>query len=252
MKNLFNFHYDFIKINVPNVEESKINWHNLNEHPTLKRHYCLRPNSDLEHHKNFDMFLNKAGDMVIRTSMPYLVHGHNFTQFDIDDVVFCLGALDETLGIDFQDAFVLEYEYGCFEQIETSCHQYLDNINGIEGYELVKSTRYMKMFDNGKGMKYKVYNAVANARRKKVFSRSGYPSDRVIKHEFNYVGKEAGHDLFPIKWFITDELDQANKETLLLLIKSQLKILEGNGQFIKAKSLTDILFVTLKGNEQLF
>jgi hypothetical protein len=252
MKDLFNFHYDFIKIKVPNVEESKIKWHNLIEHPNLRRHYCLKPNADLQYHKNFDMFLSKAGDVVIRTSMPYLVYGHNFTSFDIDDTLCCMGALDETLGIDFQDAFVLEYEYGCFEQIETPCKQYIDNINGLEGYELVKSTNYMKMFDNRKGIKYKIYDAVVNAKRKKTFTRGGYSSDRVIKHEFKYVGREAEHDLFPIRWFITNELDQENRKTLLLLIKSQLKVLEGKDRFIKAKSLTDILFITLKVNEQLF
>ena len=81
MKELFKYHFDFIKLKLYNVDRRDLNWKKLVPHKNLKRHFTLNSEGRF-FDKNFDLFLDGGNNLTIRTSLPYLKYGHNYKAFD--------------------------------------------------------------------------------------------------------------------------------------------------------------------------
>lgn len=243
---LFNYHYDFIKLKLYNVNSSLINWDVLKPHKNLTNHYSLASNGQF-FDKNFDLFIDGGQNITIRSSIPFLIYGHNFKAFDAIDLRKAMKSLSDLLGIDLTKAKVMELEFGAYRKIEISSKYYINSIIGLKDYKLEKATPRMKMFGNTRGFHFKVYDPIINAKRKKTFSLSQYPKGHLIKYEIKDLKPMhlKAEDLFQPKTFISfnrilnGHLDQ-------LLIKSEDKYLPIE------TSINHILFATLKNVEQEF
>lgn len=250
--NFHNFHFDYVKIRLPKVDKTKINWNNLKSHPNLRRHYILSKETGLKFFKNFDLFLNGRGYGIIRLSMPYLFFGHNYISFDTDDVLFCVNELQRILGVSFDNALIEEFEYGCFESLDTTCRKHLNNIQSMPAYDLVKSTPNIRIFDNGMGVKYKVYDAIANAKRKKTFKRAGFSYQNVLKHEYKMVFKESNLKPLPLGSFVHEKFIETVWDNLTGLITDSSYASSFNKELDldNVKTVNDILFIVLKRIQQ--
>lgn len=202
---MHNYQYDYVKLKFYEVDRNTIKWDVLIEHPTLKKHYTLNTLLENYHGKNFDMYIDKGNNVSVKMSIPYLLTNQNYQGYDDHDLGWILCDLYNTTGLNFPNARVLEFEYGAFEKIAIPESTYLSNIKGVLDYDLQKATNYMKMYGN-KALHYKIYDAVANAKNKKTFTRGNFPKSGLIKHEIKIVD--------PIKVFgkTVTAFDLARKE----------------------------------------
>lgn len=243
---LFNFQIDFVKLEIPSIG---IKHKNLEEHPTIKNQYSLKPEV-WKHHKNFNLYFtgNKA---ILKFSLPYFLHGHNNCGLDLEDLWKIEDVLSKKLGIFVGFAEVKELEFGAYEKITVDSKGYIDSIVGIKNHELEKSTEGFKMFgDRKRHFHYKVYDAVANAKSKKTFTLGNYPDRGLIKHEIKltnvkpYLKKTLYKnlsDLFIFFWneFKKDLIDSRNS----LIFKNNEPVL------LHDTDLTNILYAGLKQYE---
>jgi hypothetical protein len=241
---LFNYHYDFIKFKLYNVNSSLINWDVLKPHKTLNSHYSLVSNGRF-FDKNFDLFIDGGKNITIRSSIPYLIYGHNFKAFDALDLLKAMKSLSDILGIDLTEAKVIELEFGAYQKIENSSKDYINSLIGLQDYRLEKSTSTMKMFGNTKGLHLKIYDPIINAKRKKTFSLSQYPNECLIKYEIKDLKPThlKVEDLCLPKTFISFN-KKLNTHLDHLLIRSDDRYLPIDA------SINHILFATLKNVEQ--
>ncbi|MDG3582955.1 hypothetical protein [Galbibacter pacificus] len=181
MKQLHHYQYDFIEITLPNVNRSQIKWQHLKPHPTLHNYYQLKANSSL-HGDRFGMFVNGNGFLKIKTSIPYLLHNHNYISVDESDLLQTILLLSDIIGLKLIKSHVTQIEYGAYERINQEAREYLSKIIGVYDYQIEKSSNHLKMFGNGK-LHYKIYDAVKNAKSKKTYRRGNYPKENLIKHE---------------------------------------------------------------------
>ncbi|NRR91388.1 hypothetical protein HSX10_07410 [Winogradskyella undariae] len=241
---LFNYHYDFIKFKLYNVNSSLINWDVLKPHKTLNNHYSLVSNGRF-FDKNFDLFIDGGQNITIRSSIPYLIYGHNFKAFDALDLLKAMKSLSDILGIDLTEAKLIELEFGAYQKIENSSKDYINSLIGLQDYRLEKSTSSMKMFGNTKGLHLKIYDPIINAKRKKTFSLSQYPNECLIKYEIKDLKPThlKVEDLCLPKTFISFN-KKLNTHLDHLLIRSDDRYLPIDA------SINHILFATLKNVEQ--
>jgi len=200
--NLHNYQFDGIKIQTLVSQKNNIKWENLEEHPTLKKNYCLKSHVS-PYAKNFRLYLKGNGQAVINLSIPYFLEGHNYLATPYNVLCSFKNIFLKLVGIDLNECRVLEYEFGAYESIDIDARKFIKSVVGVANLELEKSNSTMKMFgDSSKGIHYKIYDAVANAKRKKTFSRSNYTNVNLIKHELkitkthNLWGKEVFSDGF--------------------------------------------------------
>ena len=182
---LHNYQIDFVKVKLYNVDIGTINWGAFIGHPNLKNHYSLVPNLPNMHSKNFDMYMDKGNNITIRMSIPYLLENHNYQNVEDIGTYFILQELQSLTNLDIPQAKVMEFEFGAFNTIKNDASQYIKNIEGLLNFDLLKATPYMKMFGYN-NIHYKIYDAVANAKRKKTFTRGNYPKPSLIKHELKF------------------------------------------------------------------
>ncbi|MBO3096812.1 hypothetical protein [Gelidibacter pelagius] len=244
MEVLFNYQYDYIKLKLYNVDTNIINWCSLIPHENLKRHYTLNSNGQY-FDKNFDLFIDKGNNITIRTSIPYLVYGHNFKSFDSQSLSRTLNSLTDLLGIDLSHAKIHELEFGGYHKIKDSSQSYIKNLVGIKDYEIEKSTSTMKMFGDSRGFHFKVYDPIANAKSKRTFSISQYPNKSLIKYEL----KMSNSKDFTVEELCTQETFEdfklkLNSEIGNLIIQEELK------HAPLETSIIHILYATLKNMEQ--
>jgi len=187
---LHNYQFDGIKIQTLIRHKNDIKWKNLIDHPTIRRNYCLRPELS-EFAKNFRLFKKANGQVIINLSIPYFLEGHNYLATPYSVLKDFKDKFFDFIGVDFGECKVLEFEFGAYESVDIDSKDYLKNIVGVSNLDLEKSNSSMKMFgDSAKGIHYKIYDAVANSKRKKTFSRGNYPSARLIKHELKITKTE--------------------------------------------------------------
>ncbi|WP_349372798.1 hypothetical protein [Olleya sp.] len=243
---LFNYHYDFIKLKLYNVNSNLINWDVLKPHKNLTNHYSLASNCQF-FDKNFDLFIDGGQNITIRSSIPYLIYGHNFKAFDALDLRKAMKSLSELLGIDLTKAKVMEFEFGAYLKIEISSKHYINSIIGLKDYKLEKATPRMKMYGNNRGIHLKVYDPIVNARRKKTFSLSQYPNEHLIKYEIKDLKPThlKVEDLCELKRFVSlNKTLNAHLEQLLIKCEELYLPIEN--------SINHILFTALKNVEQEF
>jgi len=249
---MINYQIDYIKLSINNVDFNQINWDNLVDHPNLKRHYTLSSSLSIYYGKNFDFYYDNRGNVTLRMSIPYFLYNHNYVAINTNDLQTLLTELGAILNIDLNKSIVKEFEYAGFDEIFSESNQYIKSIIGISDFDLQKSTSYMKMYDSRNGYSYKIYDAVANAKKKKTFSRGSYPNSGLIKHELKFTS---------IKHFLKEEkelsvtklLDDEFIEMIQQLLKSNKEnIVLKKGLTIEPikNDLTNILFATIKNMEQ--
>ncbi len=247
---LHNYQFDGIKIETLIRHKNDVNWKNLMDHPTIRKNYCLKPELT-EFAKNFRLFKKSNEQMVINFSIPYLLKGHNYLATPQEVLNEFRRMFLFLIGIDFNECRILEYEFGAYETINIKSSEFIKNIVGVSNLDLEKSNSVMKMFgDSSKGFHYKIYDAVANARRKKTFSRGNYPSGGLIKHELkftktkNLFGRHIINNGFlDSDGFFGECKKQLNEYRQSLIFKDEVKYTPLNSD------TTNILFTCLKSIE---
>lgn len=247
MKHLYNYQYDFIKAKLYKVDLNDLNWNNLKPHKTLKNHFKI-DSKGLLYDDNFDLYIDKGGNITIATSFPYLVHGHNHTNFDSELFSQTIKTLSKIIGVDVSTATILEMEFAGFEHLDISCKHYINSVVGLQQFQLEKATSNFKMYGNHKDEHFKIYNAVENAKRKKTFSASKFKSEDIVKYEIKLTKtkKTVVRNLYDLCKPITFNLfkTQLNNKVENLIIKQ-------NSVFTPLQtSLNHVLFTTLKNLEQ--
>jgi len=244
-----NFQVDYIRLRTSTVSKNDINWSNLIPHPKLKDNFTL--NAELSNnYKNFSLYYGKEDSIFIKMSIPYFLIGHNYTEIGNVELIKVRDYLKKWLNIDIQNAEVLEIEYGMFENIEISGKDYISNISNTQNFSLEKSTPYFKMFGKySTKMHYKIYDAVANAKAKKVFSKANFPNKNIIKHELKFedVKKEFPNLLYSHLYeqnFLHNEF-----KNLLFSTHKDLKFKENLSYQLEKYDSVSILFTALKNLE---
>lgn len=247
---LNNYQIDYLKLSKGIDSKEEINWNNLIPHPTLKKHYTLKPELG-ENSKNFSLYYRTDNSVFIRFSVPYFLKGHNYTSIGKQELLEVVWKLKKWLNIDITISRVEEFEFGAFENIDSESKKYIERIKGIGNYDLEKATPNFKMYgDTKRKLHYKIYDAVANSKSKKTYTKGGFPKGNLIKHELKF---EKAQQFFNFDFFFIDLYDtpfivDECKELLLnnrksLVFKTELK-------FTPAKSdLTNILYTALKNLE---
>ena len=146
----------------------------------------------------------------------------------------------------------MELEFGGFEKINGVTGNYFNNIIGINDYHLEKSTPYMRMFGKKKlNLHYKVYDAVANAKKKKTFTMGNYPNEGLIKHELKFTNTSPYFDsIFYVDLFepLSFHIDELSEE--LIRHRNSLKFKSSEKLSLKDTHIAGILYATLKEYER--
>ncbi len=244
---LNNYQIDYLKLSKGIDSKEEINWNNLIPHPTLKKHYTLKPELG-ENSKNFSLYYRTDNSVFIRFSVPYFLKGHNYTSIGKQELLEVVWKLKKWLNIDITISRVEEFEFGAFENIDSESKKYIERVKGIGNYDLEKATPNFKMYgDTKRKLHYKIYDAVANSKSKKTYTKGDFPKGNLIKHELKF---EKAQQFFNFDFFFIDLYDtpfivDECKELLLnnrksLVFKTELK-------FTPAKSdLIHILYTALK------
>ena len=199
MKNtqLEKYQIDFVKIKVNIDSSTVIRKDRLVEHPTLRNQYTLNPILG-DYVKNFSLYFSNDNSVVIKSSIPYFLYGHNYKEIRGDQLIKFAEIIEGLLGMDITKGVVKEFEFGGFEKIDIRSDSYLNSIFGMCGFQLEKSTSFMKMYGNqSSAIHYKVYDAIANAKVKKTFDVAKFPKSTIIKHEIKFLNprKYFGEDV---------------------------------------------------------
>jgi hypothetical protein len=244
MKELFKYHFDFIKLKLYNVDRRDLNWKKLVPHKNLKRHFTLNSEGRF-FDKNFDLFLDGGNNLTIRTSLPYLKYGHNYKAFDERQLSKLISSLSLLLNVDLTQAKILEIEFGCYQKIKSSAKDFIDNLIGLKDYNIEKTTQRMKMFGNRKGLHFKIYDPKANAKSKKTFSISKYSEDDLIKYELKFLNlKNTALISLCTKEVFSEFKTALNRHVNELVIQQEFDHLPVES------SVNHILFTVLKNIEQ--
>ncbi len=247
---LTKFQVDYVKLSKVIDNREEINWNNLISHPTLKNHYTL--NHELsDNSKNFSLYYRSDNYVFIRFSVPYFLKGHNYTSVGNEELLEVVWKLKKWLNIDIRFSLVEEFEFGAFEDIDSDSKKYIGRIKGIGNYDLEKATPNFKMYgDTKRKLHYKIYDAVANSKSKKTYSKGEFPKGNLIKHELKF---EKAQQFFNFDFFFIDLYDtpfiiDECKELLLnnrknLVLKTELKITPVKSDLIH------ILYTALKNFE---
>ena len=251
MGNLFNYQYDFIKVKTQKINRESVNWEMLNEHPTIKNAYTLDAKSGL-YGKNFKLYFTKGDCVILETSVPYLLHGHNYVEITSIDLRMVIETLEKLLRIELYKAQVLQFEYGGYCSIDTDAKDYIKSLVGIDGFELKYNTAFMKMYGNN-NINFKIYDAVTNAKAKKTFKLGEYPKQGLIKYEIKYNNvKRSFNTGLELLCLFFSEIEESHKEGLNVLVSCIKKIELFDYSKLDISSLKDILFMTLINVERQF
>ncbi|GAB5565168.1 MAG: hypothetical protein Wins2KO_22310 [Winogradskyella sp.] len=240
------YQFDFIKIKTEKIDRETVNWGILDEHPTIKNAYVLDEKSDL-FSKNFKLYLNKNDEAIIETSIPYLINGHNYCELLSDDFKNAVEKLQALLNINLMDAKLLQIEYGCYGKINYNTKKLIKSLKHYPGYDLVYSSLGMKMFSYGE-LKFKIYDAVKNARNKKTFKLGDYPDNGLIKYELK-ITNVAKH--LKSKFILSELFDSKNIFAFNQALNSHIKTVEKSNIIIKEIetqrfSMNEVLYGVLK------
>ncbi|WP_374465645.1 hypothetical protein [Chryseobacterium sp.] len=255
--NFYNNQVDFIALRISKEDATGIKMENLREHPVLKNQYTIDSKDD-EHLKNIALYFKKDGSVILKSSMPYFLYGHNHVRFHEDRIAEFADQIKELLRIDIENAKVLDFEYGAFEKMTVDTKTYLKNLIGLKDWDLEYNKGNMKMFGNPKlGLHYKVYDAVANAKVKGTLIKGCFPHEDVIKHEIKfsnpkkYFGRE-----FYFKDLMMDiestfqDLTITKLDRLLKQFRNSLIEKTDFEFFPKKPDVVHILYTVLKNKEQ--
>jgi hypothetical protein len=246
----YNFQVDYVKLSLEVTNREEIQWENLKAHPNLRNHYILNPDLS-ENAKNFSIYFRKDNYVFIKFSIPYFLQGHNHSSIGVVELREVEWKLKKWINIDIKYAQVEEFEYGMFEKIEIDCKKYLNGVLSISDYNLEKSDPHFKMFGVPKQkMHYKLYDAVANSKSKKTFSKGNFPNDKLIKHELKF---EKVYQFFNFNFLYRDlyETTYITDDCKKLLLGNRHKlVIRQDLEFIPQKEdLSNILFTALKNLE---
>lgn len=247
---LKNFQIDYVKLSKIIDSREEINWNNLIPHPNLKKHYTLKPELS-ENAKNFSLYMQGEYYVTIRFSVPYFLKGHNYTSIAKQELLEVERRFKKWLNIDIKFAHIKEFEFGAFEKIDMDSKKYIANIKGIGSYNLEKATPNFKMYgDPKRKFHYKIYDAVANAKSKKTYTKGNYPKGNLIKHELKF---EDASKFFNYGFFFIDFYDDSPSLEYfkkLLLDNWGSLIFKTEHYFSPAKGdLANILYTALKNLE---
>jgi len=248
---LHNYQIDFIKLKSLKVNTEAINWDVLNAHPTINNAYVLDARVEL-YAKNFKLYLNKENCAVIETSIPYLLHGHNYVELSADDLKNAIESLQNLINIDLMNAEVVQFEYGCYAAVTGSTKSYIKRIKDYPGYDLKYSSPFMKMFGFGQ-LNFKIYDAVANAKHKKTFTIGNYPKDGLVKYELK-ITNVTKH--LKTKMYLKQLCDSQSTEELNITLHNHIDTIIDNSIVLNLNqdsfSLSDLMFICLKTLEDKF
>ncbi|MEC3876023.1 hypothetical protein [Chryseobacterium salviniae] len=255
--NFYNNQVDFIALRISKEDATGIKMENLREHPVLKNQYTIDSKDD-EHLKNIALYFKKDGSVILKSSMPYFLYGHNHVRFHEDRIAEFADQIKELLKIDIENSKVLDFEYGAFEKMTVDTKTYLKNLMGLKDWDLEYNKGNMKMFGNPKlGLHYKVYDAVANAKVKGTLIKGCFPQEDVIKHEIKfsnpkkYFGREFYfRDLMMDIESTFQDLTITKLDRLLKQFRNNLIEKTDFEFFPKKPDVVHILYTVLKNKEQ--
>lgn len=147
----------------------KLNSAFLIPHPTIKNRFKMNFPVGGFYGKtlfgnNIDLYLNN-GTLYISCSLPYLVHGHNFTSFLPGEAEKVVNYISSLLSVDLMQATVVDYEVGKIFKLNSSLKTFQQLITGVDGMELQKKQSSCVIYGKGK-RQFKLYDISKNLRRK--------------------------------------------------------------------------------------
>ena len=245
--NLKKIQVDYVKLSKVIDNREEIDWNNLIPHPTLKNHYTLNPELS-ENAKNFSLYYRSDDKVFIKFSVPYFLKGHNYTNIGKQELLEVVWKLKKWLNIDIAFSRVEEFEFGAFEYVDSDSKNYIERIKGIGNYDLEKATPNFKMYgDTNRKLHYKIYDAVANSKSKKTYTKGDLPKGNLIKHELKFEKAQQffSFDFFFIDLYETPFVIDECKELLIsnrksLVFKTELKFTPSKNDLIH------ILYTALK------
>lgn len=158
---------DYFQIELTDVE--RINTKYLKPHPAIKNRFKLnlpagRFNGKRYYGDNIDIYHGNR-KLNIKSSLPYLRHGHNLVPFEEVDVLNIFENLSEILDVDLFKAKVKNHEYAILQKSKLPFKHLKRLIGGVQGMELLKKTPHLLMFGNST-LKCKIYAVAPNLRGK--------------------------------------------------------------------------------------
>lgn len=246
---LTKFQIDYVKLKMVDYR-GDINFGNLIPHPMLNNHYMLNPKLS-ENAKNFSLYIRGNCDIIMKFSIPYLLRGHNYTSVGSQELIEVKNKIKKWLDIDITLSVVMEFEFGMYETIDCDSEKYISRIKGINNYDLKKATHNFKMYgDSKRKVYYKIYDAVANAKSKKTYTKGGYPKGNLIKHELKFSKPNKYFD-FSLMFFGFYHYESYIRDFKTALLNSRKNLIfEAELEFTPVKSsLISILYTALKNME---
>ena len=131
---------DYTKIKVTGVKE--IQKENLVSHSRFFDRYKLDSaktnfNGKVLYGNNIDIYHHNE-TLYLSCSFPYLVHGHNFTDFPPSEAREVLLYLSQLIGVDLMKGDVVAFEVGIISKCMTSFKGMCNKISGVDGWNFRK------------------------------------------------------------------------------------------------------------------
>lgn len=216
----------------------------LTPHPTIKDRYKMDFPVGGFYGKtlfgnNIDLYL-KNETLYLSCSLPYLVHGHNFTSFLPGEAEKVVNYISSLLSVDLMQATVVDYEVGQIFKLNSCFKSFQQQITGVDGMELQKKQSSCVIYGKGK-RQFKLYDISKNLRRKIDDSvRKTFPwteAGDCIKCEFKFIKDNQ----YTVKTFLNDGFYRAVQQ-LSNFIEDNIHFSQSN---YSGDKFDDILFQTL-------
>lgn len=239
---------DYLKIKIENVET--LNTQHLIEHPTIKNRFKLEnislSNEQKLYGNNIDIY-HKNSTAYISTSIPYLIHGHNFVEVNSNDARLVFECLSEALGINILIGKVIDFEIAMLFDCDIQFKNLIKTISSVDGLELQKKSSSFVAYGKG-NTQLKIYNCYKNLKSK--LSKSIFDSilglfTNSLKIELKMIRDKR----YTVDQFLEYGFDE-NLEFLKHLIENRISYTECNYDGTK---FDDILYkALLKANKYTY
>lgn len=158
---------DYKKIRVTDVVEIKKE--HIVPHPRFLDRYKLDSaktnfNGKMLFGNNIDIYhCNET--LYLSCSLPYLVYGHNFTDFPPTEAREILLYLSDLIGVNLLKGDVVAFEVGIISKCRTSFKGISNEISGVDGMELQKKDSRC-LFYGKNNIQFKIYDLEKNIKSK--------------------------------------------------------------------------------------
>ncbi len=233
---------DYIKIKVAGVD--KILKDNLVSHSRFFDRYKLDSTKTNFNGKglfgNYIDIYHHNETLYLSCSLPYLVYGHNFTDFSPTEAREILLYLSDLIGVDLFKGDVVAFEVGIISKCMTSFKGICNEISGVDGMELQKKDSRC-LFYGKNNIQFKIYDLEKNIKRKVDKDIRNQLDWDVVENTIKTELKFNKDNRFTVDQFLDTGFEQSVKE-LKAILYGRIHIPDLN---YTGDKFDDILFKTL-------